>query len=186
MNTYTAAHYSIDPPIKLLIEGIDVGHIYRAIKEHPEYWDEHNHRTRDPQSPHYELNDIWARFVPVESLHLGEQSCEWYPSADVLQVRETVTDIYDYFGGTELGGVLITRIPPGKMCRPHSDTGWHAAKYEKFGLQIASAPGQQFCFDDAALDTKPGDLFWFDNSKRHWVINPTEHERITMIICFRR
>ena len=98
-------------------------------------------------------------------------------------------DIWPRFGEVqyagELGGVLITRIPAGKECKPHSDPGWHARRYQKFGVQITSAPGQKFCFEDAELETKPGDIFWFDNEYTHWVTNPTPYERITMIVCIR-
>jgi quercetin dioxygenase-like cupin family protein len=88
--------------------------------------------------------------------------------------------------GVEIGGVLITRIPPGKSVRPHTDPGWHARRYEKYGVQITSAPGQLFCFEGEELETQPGDVFWFDNAHTHWVTNPTHYERITMIVCIRK
>ena len=68
----------------------------------------------------------------------------------------------------------------------YEDHGWHAKYYEKFALQIEASPGQEFCFEDARLETKPGDLFWFDNSYTHWVTNPTKYDRVTMIICIKR
>jgi len=87
-------------------------------------------------------------------------------------------------GGTRLGGVLITRIPAGKTCKPHEDKGWHADFYkDKYAIQITSAPGQRFCFDDIEFESKPGDVYWFNNSFKHWVPNPTPYERITMIVC---
>ena len=109
-----------------------------------------------------------------------------YESADILGIKSLVYDIFRFVEGVELGGVLITRIPAGKECKPHVDPGWHARRYEKFGVQITSAPGQKFCFDDVELETKPGDIFWFDNQFNHWVTNPTEYERITMIVCIRK
>ena len=107
------------------------------------------------------------------------------PFADVLGVKSLCLDVMRAVGGVELGGVLITRIPPGAECKPHTDPGWHAKRYAKFGVQIASAPGQEFCFENARVETKPGDLFTFDNQQRHWVTNPTVFERVTMIVCVR-
>ncbi|MCY1247967.1 hypothetical protein D9M72_613450 [compost metagenome] len=87
--------------------------------------------------------------------------------------------------GERLGGVLITRIRPGQVCKPHTDPGWHARYYQKFAVQIAAAPGQSFNFEGHELVTKPGDIFWFDNSHTHWVTNESDTDRITMIVCIK-
>jgi hypothetical protein len=174
-------------PIKLISQGANVAPIYWAILQHPELWNQNNVRTKDESSPHYELDDIWTRFGESEYAENGQpHDSKWYESADILGIKPFVYDLFRYVEGVELGGVLITRIPPGKECKPHVDPGWHARRYEKFGVQITSAPGQKFCFDNAELETKPGDVFWFDNQFNHWVTNPTEYERITMIVCIRR
>lgn len=172
--------------IKLIASGINVAPIYWALLQHPGLWDAHTTRTEDPASPHHGLNDIWARFGEAEHAENGKpHDSKWYPSAGFLGIKQVCFDVMHKVGGVELGGVLITRIPPGAECRPHTDPGWHARRYDKFALQITSAPGQIFNIDDGALETKPGDLFWFDNSFEHWVTNPTKYERITMIICIR-
>ena len=85
-----------------------------------------------------------------------------------------------------MGGVLITKIPAGKECKPHTDPGWHARYYEKVAIQIQSAPGQAFCFEGESLETRPGDVFWFDNAFTHWVTNPTPYDRITLIACIQK
>jgi quercetin dioxygenase-like cupin family protein len=155
--------------------------------EHPELWNEHNARTKDESSPHYELDDIWTRFGDTEYAENGQpHNSKWYPSADILGIKALVYDLFRAVEGVELGGVLITRIPAGKECKPHTDPGWHARRYQKFAVQITSAPGQKFCFDEEELETKPGDIFWFDNQYTHWVVNPTPYDRITMIVCIRR
>lgn len=171
-------------PIALIGQGLPVGPIHWALMQHPELWNEHDLRTRDPESPHHGLDDIWCRYAEPGA-NPGPDSMRWYPSAEILGVRPMCLDLMRHVGGVELGGVLITRIPPGKECKPHVDPGWHADRYSKFGVQIASAPDQRFCFDSVSLETKPGDLFTFDNSFRHWVKNPTTYERITMIVAIR-
>ena len=103
-----------------------------------------------------------------------------------MPVRELVYPLLAGLNGTRLGGVLITKIAAGKECKPHQDNGWHARYYEKFAIQIASAPGQRFCFEGESLETKPGDIFKFDNSHVHWVTNPTPYDRITLIACLQR
>lgn len=172
--------------IKLLASGINVHPILWALQSHPELWDQNAARTENPDSPHYGLSDIWARYAAPGVNGAEPHESVWYPNADLLPIKDLVYSIMGAVQGDQLGGVLITKIPPGKQCRPHVDNGWHAQHYEKFGLQIQSSPGQAFCFDDEQLETKPGDLFTFDNSYNHWVTNDTPYDRITMIVCIRR
>lgn len=171
--------------IERITQGVSVNPLLWALQANPGLWDQDRERTEDPRSPHHGLSDIWARFcAPGEDGNAPHESV-WYPSADVLPIRELVYPLMSFVKGDRLGGVLITKIPPGAECKPHKDPGWHARYYEKFAIQVQSAPGQEFCFEDERLETRPGDVFWFDNAHTHWVTNPTPYERITVIVCIR-
>lgn len=171
--------------IRLLASGLNVEPIRAALAQNPHLWDRHTARTESPNSPHHGLSDIWARFAPPGANGSADHDAIWYPEADCLPLRALVYPLMASVHGNRLGGVLITRIPPGGECRPHVDHGWHASYYDKFAVQIAADPGQAFCFEGEQLVTAPGDLFWFDNSHLHWVTNPTPHERITLIVCIK-
>lgn len=173
-------------PIELLWSGVDVGPMRSALEANPQLWDQQTARTQPEDSPHHGLSDIWARFADPSSMREdGSHESVWYPPADLLPVRELVFPLMSAVRGEKLGGVLITRIKPGQICKPHTDPGWHARHYDKFAVQIAAAPGQAFHFDGISLETKPGDVFWFDNSHTHWVTNESDQDRITMIVCIR-
>jgi quercetin dioxygenase-like cupin family protein len=173
--------------LQLLERGLPVAPIHWAIQAHPELWNQNTARTEAAGSPHHGLDDIWARFGdPARAIDGTPHDSFWYPSAEILGVKGICLDLVRAVEGVELGGVLITRIPPGAECKPHTDPGWHARRYQKYGIQITSAPGQHFCFEGEELETRPGDLFWFDNQFSHWVTNPTNYERITMIVCIRK
>lgn len=176
----------MDDRIKLIANGINVQPLYWALLKNPQVWNQQIGRTQHPESPHHGLDDIWIRFGKTKETLRGEPHVsEWYESADVLGVKPLLRDLVRYVDGDILGGVLITRIPPGSTCKPHVDMGWHALQYEKYAIQIASAPGQRFCFEGQELETAPGDLFWFNNQQLHWVENPTNYERITLIACIK-
>lgn len=170
--------------IKQISEGVNVAPLLWALQAHPELWDEHKGRTESPDSPHHELSDIWVRYA-ANADESGAHESLWYPSAALLPVRDIVYPLMAFVQGEQLGGVLITKIPAGKECKPHTDPGWHARYYEKFAVQIQSAPGQRFCFDGESLESKPGEVYWFDNAHTHWVTNPTPYDRITMIVCIK-
>ncbi len=171
--------------IKLIGCGINVQPMLDALAAHPELWDQHTARTENPASPHHGLSDIWARFAERGANGGEPHESVWYPAADLLPVRELVYPLMSLVRGDRLGGVLITKIPAGRECKPHSDPGWHARYYQKFAVQLAADAGQAFHFEGERLVTKPGDLFWFDNAFTHWVTNPTPHDRITVIACIK-
>lgn len=172
-------------PIKLLASALNVQPLLWALQSHPELWNQNPMRTEHPDSPHHGLSDIWARYAAPGVDGSQPHESIWYPCADLLPVRDLVYPLMSAAFGDQLGGVLITKIPAGKQCRPHKDPGWHARYYQKFAIQVQSHPRQAFCFDNVELVTKPGDLFWFDNSQTHWVTNESDQDRITLIACIR-
>ena len=173
--------------IKLLAQGVHVAPFLWALQSQPELWNQHTTRTESPASPHHGLDDIWVRYGDAGRAKDGAaHESHWYPCADAFGIKPLVYDLMRQVEGDQLGGVLITRIPPGATCKPHTDPGWHARYYQKYAVQITSAPGQRFCFEGEALETKPGDVFWFDNQFLHWVENPTPYERVTLIVCIRK
>lgn len=169
--------------IRLLAEGIDVAPLSAALAANPQLWDGHRLRTENPASPHHGLSDIWARFAAPGVDGSLPHDAIWYPAADLLPIRELVYPLMSAVRGDRLGGVLITKIPAGRECKPHTDPGWHARFYKKFAVQIAANDEQAFCFEDGSLVTKPGDLYAFDNAHTHWVTNPSKQDRITAIVC---
>lgn len=172
--------------IKHITSGINVAPLLWALQANPQLWNEKKSRTESVDSPHYGLDDIWVRYAADDVNGSQPHDSIWHECADLLPIKNMVMQLFTAVGGTRLGGVLITRIPAGKECKPHTDPGWHARYYEKYAIQIQSAPGQKFCFDGESLEPIPGDVYWFDNAFTHWVINPTQYDRITMIICIKK
>lgn len=167
--------------------GVNIVPLSLALKRNPTLWNKHSDRTRTEDSPHREADDIWVRYAAA-GMEEGKQPHDsvWYPSYRMLpQIREIAFGVMGLVSGERLGGVLITRIPPGGKVSPHQDHGWHAEYYSKFAVQVESHPQQAFCYEDGQLVTAPGDIYWFDNQQTHWVINDSPVERITLIFCIR-
>jgi hypothetical protein len=167
------------------ISRIDTTDLLWELKQHPDLWNQNTARTEHPDSPHHGLDDIWARYAPPDVDGSQPHKSVWYTSPITPALRDMAERLMTLVHGTELGGVLITRIPAGCECKPHTDPGWHARYYEKIAVQVCAAPGQAFHFDDQKLATRPGDVFWFDNAHRHWVTNPTLYPRVTAIFCIK-
>lgn len=136
--------------------------------------------TRLDRPPYNEALAV-AQFVGEE------HESVWYPAAyQLTHLCSLIFDLMHLYRVERLGGVLITRIPPGGKVLPHIDGGWHASYYEKIALQLKSAPKQGFCFADGSFECEPGTAYAFDNSQEHWVNNDSDVERVTCIICVRR
>jgi hypothetical protein len=170
--------------IRKLFGGVNVQPMLWALQANAQLWNTHSERTKPANSPHRDLDDVWVRYQKAPFAE-GDHESFWYEDANLLPARDIVYPLMAEFKGERLGGVLITRIPAGCQCYPHVDNGWHARYYDKFAVQIASAPGQAFCFEGETLESMPGDVYAFDNSYLHWVENPTRYDRITMIVCIK-
>ncbi len=183
----------MDVPIRLLAKGFDVDPLLTEIGKHPDVWNRHRVRTEAYGSVHQQVSDIWVRYNAWENFHgdiaaFNEPHISiWYPMCDQIpSVKSLVHQVMDYVDGEELGGVLITKIPPGGEVKPHIDQGWHAGYYTKYAVQLMGNKDQAFCFERASLSALPGDLYTFDNSKLHWVRNDSDEDRMTLIICIRK
>ena len=180
-------------PIRLLDYHLDVTPALARLYDGGDYWNRHQLRTE--QYVHSCVDDIWLRFREWdESLTLEEfnepHAAVWYPIADEIpelkDLAEKVASNAARIKGHPivLGGVLITRIPPGGRVEPHADQGWHAEHYDiKHGLQILGTPKQAFCFEGYQVSADPGQIYEFDNQQIHWVENNSAIDRITMIVC---
>jgi hypothetical protein len=184
-------------PIRVLRKGVNVRPLLDELEAQPELWNQNVFRTVGDAiyagpNPHRRVSDIIVRFNDWKNwrgdrarFNEPHESVWWAPYRKLPYLKPLVFDLMRLFEAEALGMVLITRIPAFGEVRRHIDSGWHAKQYLKFGLSLKAAPGQKFCYQHHAVETEPGDLFAFDNSKPHWVTNPTEFERWTLIICMR-
>lgn len=118
----------------------------------------------------------------------GPHESQWYPVATELPgLKDICYETLRLVEGERLGGILITRIPAGKECKPHRDAGWHAEYYNlKVAVQIAGNEEQAFHFETESLSALPGDVYVFQNQYLHWVTNPSNEDRMTLIIAIRK
>lgn len=177
--------------IQHLFSGVNVVPIVNALRLHPELWNQHPHRAEHPDSPHWGISDIWLRLNDYANWNgdmaafNNEHTSVWYPSADLIPVKDICYDLMTTLRGDRLGAVLLTCIPPGGQCKPHIDGGWHAGHYRKFGVQLQGNLKQAFHVEDDAFSAVAGDVYEFDNSKLHWIANDSDEPRMTLIVCIK-
>lgn len=177
-----------------LAEGLPVASVLAEIEAHPELWDAYRERKAAPKSPHAQMSDIWVRYNSRDRLGPNfndEHVPVNYPAWDLLpSVRKIALAIMANEEGQMLGGILITRIPPGGRIAPHVDLGWHVNYYDKFYVALKSPIGSSFSTvtptGTETITPAAGDIHRFDNRNLHWVENSSNWEdKMTLIVCVR-
>ena len=181
--------------LQQIASGVDVAPLLLAIKQHPELWDEFTPRKSVEGSPHTAMQDIWVRYNDIRKFPDGDLTHfndphypVWYPAYDVLpQLRPIIFGLMARVEAVQLGGVLITKIPPGGRIDPHVDAGWHVEHYNtKLYIVLQSNEKCLNRVEDEVVNMKPGEVWWFDNRIEHEVVNNGDDDRITLIVCMRR
>jgi hypothetical protein len=177
--------------------GVDVMPLLLAIKRRPGLWKEDTYLRDYPQGPFAQIESIMLRF-PVKSVHETEvelrkhvstydqhESID-YPAYKLLpEARPLVMNLMHYVGGERLGRVMINKIAPGGVIYPHADTPAHAEYYSRFHIVLQSQPGVVFRAGEEQAYMGMGEVWWFDNSQVHEVINNSADDRIHMIVDIR-
>lgn len=179
---------------ELVCKGLPVAPLQAEVLKCYSKFDEYHYRRTFEGSPHAGMTDLWVRYNDVRPYEASgdfkgfgdAHDSIWYPIADSLpSLKPVVFDLMRIVEGERLGGILITKVPPGGRILRHTDAGWHAQYYDKFYVPVLNKPGATFEFDDGVIDPDLGDAWWFDNSQPHWVENRSDTDRIAMIVCIR-
>lgn len=173
-------------------QDLDVMPLHIRLRAHPEIFGRRNFRKDSYASPHSGMIDIWARYNDFSNLEdwdkfrMEPHESVWYPEVDEMpELKPIVFDLMRIVEGERLGAVLITKLPPGGEINPHIDGGWHASHYSKFYVPIQNGPGSNFYWEDGYIDPRLGEAWRFDNSVPHWVVNASDQDRISMIVCIK-
>lgn len=179
-----------------LVQGLDVSALVHELARQGTLWNENTLRTTHPESPHTQVDDIWLRFDDLEPYKAsggedvkkvidGHESIFWPSWYKLPAAQKIVHDLMYAVKGVRLGRVLITRMAPGAVIAPHVDGGEHAAYYDRYHVTLQNGPGSLFHCGDEQVNMKAGEVWWFDNSVEHSVVNNSADDRLTLIVDIR-
>ncbi|UOF80163.1 aspartyl/asparaginyl beta-hydroxylase [Caudoviricetes sp.] len=163
----------------------DVKPIQEYCEANPQLFDLNPGRRLAKNSPHAQMTDMWIRYAP-DKVGTTEHESVWYDEYKEVPLVKQICDILMVaVNGVKLGGVLITKLPPGKQILPHRDSSWHSQEYDKFYIPITRPEDSSYNFKSGTILGSPGDTFWFDNFWTHWVLNNSKQDRLSMIVCIK-
>lgn len=175
----------------LITKNINVTPLSLELIRQPHLWKEDSYLRDYPQGPFSDVETIFLRFPPASVTELerskrDQHECVWMDGSIHLPAAlPLVYGLLAQIQGERLGRVMINKIRPGGRIYPHADSPEHATYWDRFHYVIASAPGVLFRCGDEKVNMDTGDVWWFQNSLEHEVINNSAQERIHLIIDIR-
>lgn len=159
-----------------------------ALAVNPQLWNAHDLRTKYPQSPHHQADDILLLFneLPdspadvIDDIQTHPFDA-WYQ----LPVRDMVLNLMRAVNGLQLGRVMITRLAPGTAIAPHVDEGAPATFYSRYQIMLQCLPGVLFRAGNETAQMTTGDVYHFNNRVEHEVINNSADDRIALVVDIR-
>ena len=178
---------------RLVASGVNVSGVVQELEAHPDLWNARAYRTESVASPHHGIPDIWLRYRKLSELtspqaYREEHFAEFYDEWNLVpSLHPIVYGLMAAVKAVYLGGIIVTRIPPGHQVKPHDDRGsWHAERMNtKAYLILKDNP---WCLNHCDGDTvhmRTGDVWEFDNLRPHSVVNDGPSDRWTAIISMR-
>jgi len=170
-----------------LTTGANVNPLLIQLLRHPQLWDkEHIAGKWKPHHPEIEVSEVLVRYPSMDD-EVDEIQCAWTAaSASLPAARDLAMSVMSHVRGEQLGRVVITKLPPGKVIYPHADTvGKYSQWYTRFHVPIQSEEGVIFACGEEKTTMFSGELYWFDHSKLHSIENRSKSDRINMIVDVR-
>lgn len=169
---------------------LNTSKLLEEINSQPTLWKDHEERQTFPGTAHSETETIYLRWANEFSFEAVFKSIEAvdYGALDLLPTaKELILKAIAAAEIKELGRVIITKLSPNGFIDPHTDDGVYADYFERFHIPLQSYDGNYFFVENKDAEgefayMKPGELWWFNHKKKHWVVNNSDHDRIHLII----
>lgn len=173
-----------------LASGVDVVPVMLELARASHLWDRNPERRLYPGTPHAAMTDITVRYMPEADVTMETRRTEhrnvFWPAWHALpSLRPMVFALMTRVQATELGSILITKLPPGKAIEPHSDAGNWAPEFYNCKCHITLAGSALVRCEEDAVVMRQGDIFTFDNLLTHSIENNGDCDRIVVIVSMR-
>jgi mannose-6-phosphate isomerase-like protein (cupin superfamily) len=173
-----------------LASGVDVVPVMLELARASHLWDRNPERRLYPGTPHAAMTDITVRYMPEADVTMEARRTEhrnvFWPAWHALpSLRPMVFALMTRVQATELGSILITKLPPGKAIEPHSDAGNWAPEFYNCKCHITLAGSALVRCEEDAVVMRQGDIFTFDNLLTHSIENNGDCDRIVVIVSMR-
>lgn len=172
------------PVTKTLLTGLPVRRLLDVI--HPMHWQEITIRQAFPGSAHHATQAIYLRGPRSFLDPFGIESVD-YPLLQyyVTQLMPVIRPLLKLIEYSDLGRVMLVKLPAGKTLDLHCDEGAYAEHYQRFHVALSgNAECSLTVYDDGVTKhhADDGDAFWFNHRKQHTASNLGDSDRVHLIV----
>lgn len=168
----------------------DPNPLLAQIANYPDLWKEITARQEYDGGAHAETETIFIRWSEDKSIHavFNDLVAVDYPALSKLtEIKKLFQGLGQVIKGEVLGRIILVKLKPGGMVLPHVDEGVYADYYERFHLSLQSDRSNYFYVGvpdshGEFICMRPGQSYWFNHKKTHWVYNGSETDRLHLII----
>jgi hypothetical protein len=171
--------------------GIDVLPLQLELARNAALWDALPTRRLYPGTPHAAMVDIYVRYMPecqltdLEVRRREHRNVFWPAWHALPALRPIVFGLMARVQAVELGGILITRLPPGGEILPHSDAGNWAPEYYNAKAHLTVVGTALVTVEDEVQRFDTGTVYTFDNLLTHSITNDGATDRVVVIVSMR-
>lgn len=175
-----------------IVDNIDTLTATQQLLRNPQLWDADRFRTSYPGTPHTDVSDVILRFSDtstsrMDSEVIGDSGIIWHPSSEILSaVKPLVLGIMRIVDGYELGRVIITRVRPGGVIRPHADDkGDYVQEFSRYHIVLQGLPGSLYHCGNETVNMQTGSCWWFQHLEVHSIENNSADDRIHILADYK-
>lgn len=166
------------------LHDLDIAALAAELAARPYAWQLDTFWKDFPGSMFREVDTIYLRFPDKEPYRVGYgdvETCHDEPAMKLFpEAAKMIVVIEQALMARKTGRVLINRLDPGARVLPHSDG--ERPPYSRYHLVVQTHDAVEFRCGTERATMKRGELWWFDNSLQHEVINHGTTPRIHMIM----
>lgn len=168
-------------------EDAPVGAVLPEMRGLDYLWHQHTFRQAHPGSAHHDTSAIYLRYPPLGTITVhdvfNELEAQMTPAADALPAAcHLAFWAQEVLGVTKLGRVMLVNLRAGGSIDPHVDEGAYADCYARFHVCVSAQPGVVFRCGGEEVEMRPGELWWFNHKRKHWVENRSSADRVHLIV----
>lgn len=169
-----------------IAENVDVVPIVHALALNEGLWNQNTLRTEHAGTAHAQADDILVFFNDLNGDVANDREVIPFDAwAKLPQLRPVIFDLMRRVEGVRLGRVIITRLAPGCCITPHVDGGAPATYFTRYQIALQCLPGCLFRAGDETVNFRTGDVWQFDNTVEHEVINNSSDDRLALVCDIR-
>jgi hypothetical protein len=170
---------------------VDVKSVLTQLEQHPDLFGSVPLRTSYEGSAHKEVQDILLRGPQITSektlsdLQHEVHCVNYNASRSLSEAYELCLELMYIARGTQLGRIIITKLPPGGKIYPHVDEGVAAEFYDRYHIVLNGSNGNIFTSGFEEVEMLTGQVWYINNHITHSVTNNSAEDRVHLICDIR-